>query len=112
MQVPPVNEERVARRVAARQGADEVFELIRYDEIDVDVFLAHLAKLLKPEPDPEPKPKGPSLASLGATVIHFGKHAGISLDRIDPYYLEWLCQSQEDFLKELQAYLKHPDRRG
>lgn len=62
--------------------------------------------------DVKPEP----IARLGATEMPFGQHAGKTFDETPIEYLDWLCRSQEGFLKTLRSYLKHPElesrRRG
>lgn len=49
------------------------------------------------------------IARLGATIMPFGQHKDASFDDIPLEYLDWLCRSQEDFYRDLRAYLKHPE---
>lgn len=107
------------RRVAGSLRAVEFAQLLESHEIEdadfMDGFLSRLNRDfgcceietagVKPEP----------IARLGATRIPFGSYDGMAFDEIPLEYLDWLCRSQEEFYKQLRAYLKHPElksRRG
>jgi hypothetical protein len=81
-----------------------------------DAFCETLRSLLPQRRKDVVEPKSPPpIARLGAMQIPFGQHAGKCFDDIPLDYLDWLCRSQEDFYRDLRAYLKHPElesRRG
>ena len=119
-QLKLVEDDRIKARIAGRQQAFEIVQLLEWKDGTgadfAETFLEELrsklpqrAKSQEPEKPPEP------IARLGATKMNFGAHFGKSFDEVPLDYLSWLCGSSEDLLKSLRAYLKHPEleaRRG
>jgi hypothetical protein len=111
--------DRIERRVAGREMANDLIEFIGY-EIDDAIFMESVIQTLSvrglPKAEPQPVAKPEPIGRLGATVIPFGQHSGKTFDAAPLDYLDWICRSQEEFYRDLRAYLRHPDlesrRRG
>lgn len=122
-----MSEQRIKTRVHARGEAQGVFDAIHlsygtppwpdgHGADWAEAFLEKLAELLPKRrvPKPEPEPIIP-IAQLGSKIIMFGQHKSKCFDDIPLDYLDWLCATYEDLVKDVRAYLKHPDletRRG
>ena len=108
------HEKRITARIAARKSAEDVLELLDWPDGTgadfADAFLERMRSLLPRRQEKDPPPKTVPLARLAATTMPFGKHEGRRFDDIPDDYLDWLCRSQEEFLADLRAYLRHPDR--
>lgn len=119
-QVNSVNEAAVKARIAGRDAAPHLIELLDWPDghgADYADALCHRLRELLPKRkvDEVKPPQQTPIAHLGVITMPFGVHAGKSFDDIPLEYLDWLCRSQEDFYKSLRAYLKHPElesRRG
>lgn len=116
-----VNEAVIAARVAGRKAAEEIKPLLEWPNNHgadfADGFLSQMRQLLPQRKADAIEPEKPQpIARLGAIEMPFGAHAGKTLDDVPLEYLDWLCRSQEEFYKNLRAYLKHPElesrRRG
>lgn len=116
-----VDQKRIEARVAGRKAAADVFGLLSWPDGHGSEYADSLCETLRgmlpqakaTEVVPEPIPP---IARLGAIVMPFGAYQDNSLDDVPIEYLDWLCRSQEEFYKNLRAYLKHPElesrRRG
>lgn len=110
---------RIQARVDGRIAAHEIVTLLKWPDGHgadyADAFVSQIRDLL-------PKRKADAIdvipvpiARLGAVKLEFGAHKGKTLDEVPLKYLDWLCRTTEDTLKDVRAYLKHPDlesRRG
>ena len=116
-----MSDETLKRRVAGSLFAVELMALIPSADFADANFMGGLIDRIKRDSSSEPiedvsdvKPE--PIARLGNTAMPFGQYAGKLFDDVPLEYLDWLCRSQEDFYKDLRAYLKHPElesrRRG
>lgn len=105
------DQERIAARIAGRKAAEEVKGLLswpdNYGADYADAFCETMRKLL-PRRRADVETLTP-VTRLGSTQLEFGMHRGLKFDEAPLEYLQWLCGAQEDFLKVLRLYLKHPD---
>lgn len=104
----------IGARVAGRKAAREIFELLQWPDgfgADfADGFVDEIRDMLpKRRIEPVPPEKSLPIARLGATRIPFGQYKDQTFDEAPLDYLDWLCRSQEEFYKDLRAYLKHPE---
>ena len=106
--------ESLKRRVAGSLYAVELMQLVKTSDLEdadyMDGFLDRLNREFGQQEitdvgDMEPQP----IARLGATIMPFGQYKDNSFDDIPLEYLDWLCRSQEEFYRDLRAYLKHPE---
>jgi hypothetical protein len=116
-----IDEKRVKARKHARDEAQGAFDMIHlidgtppwpdgYGADWAEAFLEKLAELLPKRRVSEPEPEKPiPIARLGGKVMVFGQHNGKCFDDIPLDYLDWVCAKSEDFVKEVRAYLTHPD---
>jgi hypothetical protein len=114
-------EEKIKARVYGRQQAAAAYDLILlsdgtppwFDGHGADfaeAFIEKMAELLpKRRTDAPAKEPLPPIARLGAVTLNFGQHKGLPLDEIPLDYLDWLCRTYEDLVKDLKAYLTHPE---
>ena len=102
------------RRVEGSLYAVELMQLVNSSDLEdadyMDGFLDRLNREFGQQEindvaDAKPIP----IARLGAITMPFGQHQGKCLDEVPLEYLDWLCRSQEDFYRDLRAYLKHPE---
>lgn len=102
-------QERIADRIAGREVADSVMDLVEWGT-GSDAFKEAFVERLSP-----PKPKVESgwpdvpLARLESMTLPFGKYQGVRLCDVPLDYLQWLVAEQEEFYAMLRAYLRHPD---
>lgn len=108
-----IDPDKVKAKIAARQAATKVAAELDFPgdyEIDcAEAFIDQLKRQL-PQRAQLTLSKPPPLARLAATTLPFGKHSGKRLDEVPGEYLEWLISEQEEFYKDLRAYLTHPNR--
>ena len=106
--------ESLARRVAGSLYAVELMQLVKSSDLEdadyMDGFLDRLNRdfgqqEIEDVGDVKPIP----IARLGSIVMPFGQHQGKCFDDVPLEYLDWLCRSQEEFYRDLRAYLKHPE---
>lgn len=100
-------QDRVRTRKLARGEAQSIVEMLGdkfTDDVYREAFLKTITPLI-PEDEAKPEP----LIRLGSVLMPFGEHKDKPLHQIPLDYLDWLVLAQEKFLKQLQAYLKHPD---
>jgi len=109
-----MSDQTLARRVAGSLMAVELASLIASSDIEDADYMDGLLDRLNRDfgqqeitdvADVKPEP----IARLGKTIMPFGQYKDNSFDDIPLEYLDWLCRSQEDFYRNLRAYLKHPD---
>jgi hypothetical protein len=120
-------EDRIKAKVSGRNEAASLCELLFLSdgtppwadgtgEDFAEAFLAEVQARLPQRREAQPeKPAETPIARLGATAMPFGTHNGETFDEVSLEYLGWLCGAQEDFFRQLRAYLKHPElevRRG
>lgn len=104
--------EKLIARVQGRMAAKDVWELLEERTSDKGFMesliheLQRQAGLLPPATEQE---QHEPIARLGLNTVPFGKFKGETFDDTDRSYLDWLCSELEMFLKDLRAYLKHPD---
>lgn len=113
-----MSEARIKARVAGRNAAD-VLSDVAFDEIKehpnhgadfAEAMIERFGELMPKRADHQPVvPKLEPISRLGQTIIRFGSHCGKKFDNIPVEYLDWLCGQQEELIKELRAYLKHPE---
>lgn len=106
--------ESLKRRVAGSLYAVELMQLVQSSDLEdadyMDGFLDRLNREFgQSEMNDVAQPSLTPIARLGATVMPFGGHKGKTLDEVPLAYLDWLCRSQEEFYRDLRAYLKHPE---
>jgi len=112
--------QRIQACIDGRRQAIELFDLLEWEDgfgADfAESLLKELAKLLPHRKKDEISVEQPTpIARLGSTLMPFGAYQGKRFDDVPLEYLDWLCRSQEDFYRDLRAYLKHPEltaRRG
>lgn len=106
-----MNSQDIASKIAGRQAAGDVADLIG-DQLCDRAFFGRFIEVLQEKfgdggsdsiVPPEP------VSRLGRTVVPFGVYRESSFDETPIAYLDWLCREQESFLSQLKAYLKHPD---
>jgi hypothetical protein len=100
------NLSKLQQRIAGRKMGETLFELIEGDTTNLAYMDSLCAELCKNVPKPKVD-LGP-LERYGGTIMPFGQYQGKTFDECPIDYLDWLCGVQEDFLKTLRAYLKHP----
>lgn len=113
-----MNEQKIKDRIAGRDCATSLMEMAGDCLLEGSAEF-HLAfwetirdEAAKAFPQNPPEQSHQPIARLGATVMPFGAHARMTFDEVPLEYLDWLCRSQEDFYKDLRAYLKHPELEG
>lgn len=101
----------LARRVAGSRLAQELLILIEPAQQADPQFMDGLVSRLERETGCRlaPAPPTPSLARLRAVLMPFGQYRGQPLAEVPRDYLDWLCRSQEEFYRDLRAFLTHPD---
>lgn len=109
------NNDSLKRRVAGSKMAVELMSLVASKDIEDADFMDGLLDRLQRDFGSRDVSKDDveaavtPIARLGATVMPFGRYEGQAFDAIPVDYLDWLCRSQEDFYRDLRAYLKHPE---
>lgn len=111
-----MNEAKIKARVHGREIADVLSDMAisemkphtGHGADFAEAMLERLHDLMPKRRCTAPTDTIEPVARLGQTVIRFGSHCGKKFDQIPLDYLDWLCGEQEDFLKGLRAYLKHP----
>ena len=94
--------------IRIRKVAEQLHDLMQSElrsDAEVQACLNVLSSV-PPRVAVEPIP--PPIARLGSTVLGFGRYRGSSYDDVPLEYLDWLCREQENMLRDLRAYLKHP----
>lgn len=103
----------LARRVAGSHLAQELLTLIepaqQADPQFMDGLLARLERETGCRPAPTPAPAIPR-ARLAALPMPFGQYQGRPLAEVPREYLDWLCRSQEEFYRDLRAFLAYPEQ--
>lgn len=109
--------DKIQDRIQGRKAAEEVWQLAEDlglvtegdSPILLESFFAELKKLAGIREDTVIEKEVVPIKRLAATQVPFGKYYNLPFDKVPLEYLDWLCKSQEDFNKQLSAYLKHPD---
>lgn len=109
-----LDEKRVTARVAGRQAARDLFDLLAvpedYGVEYAEALLSEFRSMLPQRPaEPTATVKGTPLPVLRAIQFPFGAHRGKRFDDVPLSYLEWLLSEQEGFHKLLREYLNHPE---
>lgn len=110
-----MDSKKIIRRGRGRAAAAEVISLLA-DELQDPDFSAALVEAIsahaglgrqQSETPDDPIP----YARLEGYHIPFGRHRDERFSDVPLDYLDWLCRASEEFLRDLQAYLKHPKTR-
>jgi len=104
--------QRIYSRIQGRDMAKEILDLVgEHEDIFMESFCETINKHINP-PDELPYELMPEpLSRLENTKMPMGRYLGKRFADIPLDYLDWLCREQEDFYRDLRAYLRHPENR-
>jgi len=104
---------RIVQRIQGREFADTVIavEGLKKEPLPYrESFCERLTDVLIPK-EPKPSLRDKPIETLRMIEMPFGQHVGQPLAQVPLKYLEWLVRSQEEFYRDLRAYLRHPETR-
>lgn len=111
-----MDQSKIAARVAARQSAQQVVDLIAgeikdFTDDQVESFWAIIQAIAPPqEPTPAAEPEivpmnDEESFGFGQRTMQFGKHQGERIDSVPIEYVVWLAESADTFKTDLKRYL-------